>query len=85
MLVKVDNGAVSLAPGAQVDSASFSDVGLAGVGFWSADQNADARQEKRQRNVTCCGEVLSAREVQQVNIIAVPKVKNESIVNVTSN
>lgn len=43
LLVKVDNAAVSLAPGAQVDGSSFSHVGLAGVGFGGTDQNTDAR------------------------------------------
>lgn len=47
LLVKVDNAAVSLAPRARVHSSSFGDVGLAGVGFRSADQNTDARQQKR--------------------------------------
>lgn len=37
LLVKVDNAAVTLTPGAQVHSSSFSDVGLAGVGFRGTD------------------------------------------------
>lgn len=49
LLVKVDNAAVSLAPGAQVHSSSFSDFGLAGVGFWSTDQNADTTQKKERK------------------------------------
>lgn len=63
LLVKVDNAAVSLAPGAQVHSSSLSDVGLTGVGFRSTDQNADTRQEKRKENRTYCGEKLSVVEV----------------------
>lgn len=42
LLVKADNGAVILAPRAHVHSSSFSDVGLAGVGFRGTDQNVDA-------------------------------------------
>ncbi len=58
LLVKVDNAAVSLAPGAQVHSSSFSDVGLAGVGFRSADQNTDTRQQKKENKILHCGEEL---------------------------
>lgn len=46
LLVKVDNAAVSLAPRTQIHSSSLSDVGLAGVGFRSADQNIDTRQQE---------------------------------------
>lgn len=52
LLVKVDNAAVSLAPGAQVHCSSFGDVGLAGVGFRSTDQNSDTRQQKEKQNHT---------------------------------
>ena len=64
LLVKVDNAAVSLAPGARVHSSSFGDVGLAGVGFWSADQNADTRQQKGRNTVLNCGEELSPQKVR---------------------
>lgn len=51
LLVKVDNGAVSLAPRTQIHSSSLSDVGLAGVGFRSANQNTDTGQQKGEKNV----------------------------------
>lgn len=42
--------------------------------------------EKTKEMLTYCGEELSAREVQEVNISAVPKVrKKKTLVNVTSN
>lgn len=52
LLVKVDHAAVSLAPGAQKHSSSFSDVGLAAVGFRGADQNTDTRQQRGKQNLT---------------------------------
>lgn len=33
LLVKVDHGAVCLAPGTQIHGSALSDVGLAGIGF----------------------------------------------------
>jgi len=54
LFVKVDNAAVSLAPGTQVHSSSFSDVGLAGVGFRSADQHTDTRWQKGKQRLTSC-------------------------------
>lgn len=54
LLVKADNGAVILAPRAHVHSSSFSDVGLAGVGFRGTDQNVDARAaEKKILPIIC--------------------------------
>lgn len=53
-LVKVDNAAVSLAPGTQVHSSPLSDVGLAGVGFRRANQNTDTRQQKG-KDILHCG------------------------------
>lgn len=47
LLVKADDVAVILAPWAHVHSSSFRDVRLAGVGFWSPDQNTDARTAEK--------------------------------------
>lgn len=50
LLVKLDNAAVGLqGPGAQEHTSSFGDVGLTGVGFGRANQNADTTQRKRKQ------------------------------------
>lgn len=54
LLVKVDNAAVSLAPGTQIHSPSLSDVGLAGVGFRSTNQNTDTRKRRGKMSLTLC-------------------------------
>lgn len=51
LLVKVDHAAVGSAPGAQEHGSSFGDVGLAGVGFRGADQNADAGRPREKQNL----------------------------------
>ena len=39
LFIKVDDGAIPLAPRAQVDGSSLGDVWLAGVGFGRTNQN----------------------------------------------
>lgn len=43
--VKVDHAAVGLAPRTQIHSSSFHDVGLAGVGLGSTNQNTETKQK----------------------------------------
>lgn len=43
--VKVDNAAVGLAPRTQIHSSSFHNVGLAGVGLGSTNQNTETKQK----------------------------------------
>lgn len=50
VLVEVDNCAAGLVPGTQVDGSSFSDVGLAGVGFWSSDQDTETGRVAKKLN-----------------------------------
>lgn len=73
LLVKVDNVAVSLAPGAQVHSSSFSDVGLAGVGFRSADQNTDTRQQKGKQNLTLWWRTEKSPRLRQQTVVLMGK------------
>lgn len=51
LLVKVDNAAVSLAPGTHIHSSTLGDVRLAGVGFRSTNQNIHTRQQKGINNL----------------------------------
>lgn len=55
MLVKADNGAVGVAPFAGEHGSSFSDGGLAGVGFRSADQNADTSGGEEKHSLITSG------------------------------
>ena len=51
LFIKVDDGAIPLAPRAQVDGSSLGDVWLAGVGLGSPDQHAHTGREKTQNAV----------------------------------